>query len=90
MSRKAASRDRRRPRSAWGIAGLATAGVISRPVAWPEFVWAVADAFLLLVLGLLSPAEAWSGAARRTDVYPFLIGMMPLSELARQEGLLIG
>ena len=75
------------PWSTWGIAGLATAGVITRPFAWPEFVWAVGGAGLLVALGLLSPGEAWSGVARGTDVYLFLTGMMLLSELARQEGL---
>jgi arsenical pump membrane protein len=44
-------------------------------------------ACLLLILGRLSPAEAFSGAARGTDVYLFLTGMMLLAELARQEGL---
>ena len=71
----------------WGIVGLATAGVITRPFAWPEFIWAVAGALLLLGLGLLSPAEAMSGLGKGTDVYLFLTGMMLLSELARQEGL---
>jgi arsenical pump membrane protein len=75
------------PWSTWGIVGLATAGVITRPFSWPEFVWAVAGAALLLLLGLLTPAEAWSGVAKGTDVYLFLTGMMLLSELARQEGL---
>jgi arsenical pump membrane protein len=75
------------PWSTWGIAGLATAGVITRPFAWPEFIWAVAGAGLLVLLGLLSPAEAWSGMVQGTDVYLFLTGMMLLSELARQEGL---
>ncbi len=71
----------------WLIAGLATAGVIVRPFSWPEFVWAVAGAGILVLLGLLSPAQAWSGVVRGTDVYLFLTGMMLLSELARQEGL---
>ncbi len=71
----------------WGIAGLATAGVIARPFSWPEFIWAVAGAGLLVLLGVLSPADAWSGVVRGTDVYLFLAGMMLLSELARQEGL---
>ncbi len=75
------------PWSTWGIAGLATAGVIARPFDWPEFIWAVAGAGALLLLGLLSPAEAWSGVVRGLDVYLFLTGMMLLSELARQEGL---
>ena len=75
------------PWTTWSIAGLATAGVITRPFSWPEFVWAIAGAVLLVLLGLLSPGEAWSGVARGTDVYLFLTGMMLLSELARQEGL---
>lgn len=75
------------PWSTWGIAAVATAGVISRPFAWPEFVWAVAGAVLLVLLGLLPPADAWAGVAKGADVYLFLIGMMLLSELARQEGL---
>ena len=75
------------PWSIWGIAGLATAGVIARPFSWPEFVWAGGGAVLLLALGLLSPAEGLAGVAKGTDVYLFLVGMMLLSELARQEGL---
>lgn len=71
----------------WGIAGVATAGVITRPFRWPEAVWAVAGATLLLVLGLLSFADAWAGIRKGTDVYLFLTGMMLLSELARKEGL---
>jgi arsenical pump membrane protein len=75
------------PWSTWGIAGLATAGVITRPFSLPEFIWAATGALLLLALGLLSPGAAWAGVVRGTDVYLFLIGMMLLSELARQEGL---
>ena len=75
------------PWSVWGIAAAATAGVIFRPFFWPEFIWAVAGAMLLIALGLLSAAEALSGVAKGTDVYLFLIGMMLLAELARQEGL---
>ena len=75
------------PWASWGIAGLATAGVILRPFSWPEYVWAVGGAVLLVALGLLSPADALSGVTRGTDVYLFLTGMMLLSELARQEGL---
>lgn len=71
----------------WGIAGLATAGVIVRPWRVPEFVWAVAGAALLVLAGLLSPANALAGVAKGTDVYLFLIGMMVLAELARKEGL---
>src|ERR1700712_206578 len=75
------------PWTTWAIAAAATAGVILRPFSWPEFVWAVAGAVLLLALGLLTPAEAMAGVGKGTDVYLFLTGMMLLSELARQEGL---
>jgi arsenical pump membrane protein len=75
------------PWAVWGIAGVATAGVIIRPFAWPEYVWAVVGAFLLVVFGLVAPADALAGVARGMDVYLFLTGMMLLSELARQEGL---
>ena len=75
------------PWTVWGIAGLATGGVITRPFSWPEYVWAVGGAALLVLLDLLSPGDAWSGIAKGADVYLFLTGMMLLSELARQEGL---
>lgn len=41
----------------WGIAGLATLGVIARPWNLPEYIWAVAGAVLLVACG--------RGAARR-------------------------
>jgi arsenical pump membrane protein len=75
------------PWAVWGIAVAATAGVIFRPFFWPEFIWAVTGAVLLIVLGLLPAADALAGVVRGTDVYLFLIGMMLLSELARQQGL---
>ncbi len=73
--------------TSWGIAGAATAAVIIRPFAWPEFIWAAGGAILLVVLGVLSPSDALSGVSKGADVYLFLTGMMLLSELARQEGL---
>ncbi len=66
---------------------MATTGVIMRPFAWPEWVWALGGAGLLVLLGLLSPAEALTGVWRGADVYLFLTGMMLLSEIARQVGL---
>jgi arsenical pump membrane protein len=71
----------------WGIAALATAGVIVRPFGWPEFVWALGGGALLVALRLLPPGAALAGVARGTDVYLFLTGMMLLSEMARQERL---
>lgn len=69
------------------IAIATAAGVVLRPFRWPEAIWAVAGAVLILALGILTPAEVWSGIAKGFDVYLFLIGMMLLSELARREGL---
>ena len=71
----------------WGIAALATAGVIIRPFDWPEFIWAVAGAAVLVVAGLLPWHDALAGIGKGTDVYLFLTGMMLLSEIAREEGL---
>ena len=75
------------PWTVWGIAAAATAGVILRPFAWPEFIWALTGAAVLVGLGLLPAADALAGVLKGTDVYLFLIGMMLLAELARQEGL---
>jgi arsenical pump membrane protein len=75
------------PWPSWGIALIATAGVILRPFSWPEWIWACLGAALLVGLGLLSPAEALAGIGKGMNVYLFLTGMMLLSELARQEGL---
>ena len=71
----------------WTIAAVATAGVIVRPLGWPEAVWAVGGAIALLALRLIGLDVAWSGIAKGTDVYLFLTGMMLLAEVARQEGL---
>lgn len=69
------------------IAALATIGVIARPWNMPEFVYALAGAALLVALRLLSWNEAAAAAAKGFDVYLFLIGMMLLAEVAREEKL---
>jgi arsenical pump membrane protein len=71
----------------WGIAGLATLGVIARPWNLPEFIWAIIGAALLVLLKLLSWPDALAAAAKGIDVYFFLVGMMLLAEVARKEGL---
>jgi arsenical pump membrane protein len=71
----------------WSIAGLATSGVILRPFGWPEYIWAVVGAALLVGLQLLPWTDALEAAGKGTDVYFFLIGMMLLAEVARKEGL---
>ncbi|MFP3567508.1 arsenic transporter [Paraburkholderia sp. SIMBA_030] len=71
----------------WGIAAAATAGVISRPFKWPEAIWAVGGALLLVSLRLLPVDLAIQAIEKGTDVYLFLFGMMVLSEVGRREGL---
>ena len=70
-----------------GIAALATLGVVARPWNLPEYIWAAAGAVLLVVLQLLPWQDALAAAGKGLDVYFFLIGMMLLAEVARQEGL---
>jgi arsenical pump membrane protein len=71
----------------WVIAAIATAAVILRPFSWPEAIWAISGAVLLVALRLLSPQDAFIGVVKGLDVYLFLTGMMLLSEIAREEGL---
>ncbi len=71
----------------WGIAAVATLGVIVRPFDWPEAVWAVTGAAILVIARLIGPQDALNGIAKGLDVYLFLTGMMLLAEVARAEGL---
>ena len=71
----------------WVICGAATAGVITRPWRLPEWLWAIAGATMLVLLGLLPASMAAGAVAKGADVYLFLIGMMLLSEVAREQGL---
>jgi arsenical pump membrane protein len=71
----------------WTISLLCIAGVIIRPFKWPEAIWAVSGALLLLLFRLISSQEAANGVAKGLDVYLFLTGMMLLAETAREEKL---
>jgi len=71
----------------WTVTAVATSGVIFRPWRIPEYAWALGAAALLTVTGLLPLNTAMAAVAEGGDVYLFLIGMMVLAELARQEGL---
>jgi arsenical pump membrane protein len=73
--------------SIWGIALVATSGVIFRPWRLPEAVWAILGAAALVGLGLFPYQDALQAVAKGTDVYLFLIGMMLVAELARRKGL---
>lgn len=71
----------------WAVCAAATAAVIARPFRWPEAIWAVAGAALLVLFRLMPIAAAAQAIGKGRDVYLFLIGMMLLSETAREQGL---
>jgi arsenical pump membrane protein len=70
----------------WVIAAIALLLILIRPWQITEAVWACSGAILLVVLRILSPADALAAVGRGTDVYLFLTGMMLLAELGRREG----
>ena len=61
--------------------------MITRPLRIPEYVWALVGTVVLVAFGFLPWRNAVAAAAKGIDVYLFLIGMMLLAEVARQEGL---
>src|ERR1700679_2445042 len=71
----------------WFIAAGTIAGVLFRPKDWPEAVWAVLGAFVLVISGLLPLSQAGVAIGKGTDVYLFLTGMMLLSETIIQPHL---
>lgn len=71
----------------WILSASTIAAVIMRPFRWPEWPWAVLGAAAVVSLGLETPARAIAALGKGVDVYLFLVGMMALSELAREEGL---
>jgi arsenical pump membrane protein len=61
--------------------------MLVRPRGITEFWWISGGALLLIVLRLIPLSLAGKAVAEGTDVYLFLIGMMLLSELAREQGV---
>src|SRR4051794_27201130 len=71
----------------WSITAGTIAGVLFRPKEWPEAIWACLGATLMVLLRLISPAEAGAAIGKGYDVYLFLSGMMLLADLARRQGV---
>jgi arsenical pump membrane protein len=71
----------------WIISLAAIVCIMLRPMEWPEAIWACGGGALLVLLRLISVADAGAAVAKGLDVYLFLAGMMLLSEVARQEGV---
>ncbi len=69
------------------IAVLTLLGVMIRPFKSNEAMAALAGAGLLLVLGLISPADAVVTLLRDWNTFLFFLGMMGLSALAEAAGL---
>ncbi len=69
------------------IVALSILLMLIRPKNIPEVYWVGSGALLLVVLQLIPLKLASKAAAEGSDVYLFLIGMMLLSELARENGV---
>ena len=69
------------------IVGVSILLMLIRPRGIAEVYWIGGGAVLLIVLRLVSFELAGKAIARGSDVYFFLIGMMLLSELAREHGV---
>jgi arsenical pump membrane protein len=61
--------------------------MLIRPRNIPEVYWVGGGSILLVILRLIPVKLAGKAAAEGSDVYLFLIGMMLLSELAREHGV---
>jgi arsenical pump membrane protein len=69
------------------IVAVSIALMLTRPREIPEVWWISAGALLLIVLRLVPLKLAGQAIAKGSDVYLFLMGMMLLSELAREQGV---
>jgi arsenical pump membrane protein len=68
--------------------GLVTlAGIMTRPFRWSEARIAMGGAGVLLVLGLIRPADAALTLLRDWNTFLFFLGMMGLSAMAEAAGL---
>jgi arsenical pump membrane protein len=69
------------------IVGVSIVLMLVRPRGIPEVWWISGGALLLVALRLVPLKLAGQAVAKGSDVYLFLIGMMLLSELAREQGV---
>ena len=69
------------------IVAVSIALMLIRPRGIPEVWWISGGAILLIALRLVPLKLAGQAVAKGSDVYFFLIGMMLLSELAREQGV---
>jgi arsenical pump membrane protein len=69
------------------IVGISMLLMLIRPRNIPEVYWIGGGAILLIAFRLIPLKLAGKAAAEGSDVYLFLVGMMLLSELAREHGV---
>jgi arsenical pump membrane protein len=69
------------------IVAVSIALMLARPRGIPEVWWISGGALLLIGLRLVPLKLAGRAVSKGSDVYLFLIGMMLLSELAREQGV---
>ena len=70
------------------LIGLATLiGIMTRPFRWNEAVIAMVGAAVLLLLGLIAPADTFLTLIRDWNTFLFFLGMMGISALAEAAGL---
>jgi len=69
------------------IGVLTLVGIMTRPFRWSEARIAMIGAGLLLLLGLIRPADAARTLLRDWNTFLFFLGMMGLSALAETAGL---
>jgi arsenical pump membrane protein len=66
---------------------LTLIGIMTRPFRWNEAMIAMAGAGILLLLGLITPGDAFYTLVRDWNTFLFFLGMMVLSALAEAAGL---
>src|SRR5580704_18967937 len=70
------------------LIGLATLiGIMTRPFRWNEAIIAMVGGAVLLLLGLIGPADAFLTLIRDWNTFLFFLGMMGISALAEAAGL---
>src|SRR5580704_7082464 len=70
------------------LIGLATLiGIMTRPFRWNEAIIAMVGGAVLILLGLIAPADAFLTLIRDWNTFLFFLGMMGISALAEAAGL---
>ena len=62
-------------------------GIMIRPYRWNEAIFALSGAALLLIIGLISPVNAFFTLYKDWNIFFFFLGMMSLSALAETAGM---